>query len=162
MSRVLVLNASYEPLHVTTVKRAVVLLLREKAEAVEHTERVLRAETLVIAYPAVIRLVTYVRIPRSARRRLTRRAIIARDEGRCQYCGSTSSLTIDHVVPRSKGGKHAWTNVVAACSACNHKKGDAYLRDVGMKLARQPTYPSSVAFVYIAVPYPPTTWEQYL
>src|SRR4029079_11161795 len=99
--RVLVLNASYEPLNVCTVRRAVVLILREKAELVERGERRLRSESCTFPRPVVIRLVTYVRVPRdSARRRITRRAVFARDSWTCQYCGSTAHLTVDHVVPR--------------------------------------------------------------
>jgi 5-methylcytosine-specific restriction endonuclease McrA len=104
-SRVLVLNSSYEPLNVCTVRRAVVLVLKEKAEMLETGSRELRSESMTMPHPVVIRLITYVRVPRdSRRRRITRRAVFARDSWTCQYCGRTSHLTVDHVLPRSRGG----------------------------------------------------------
>lgn len=162
MSHVLVLNATYEPINVCTVKRAVVLLLREKAEMIERTARVLHAESISVDYPAVIRLVAYVRIPRDTHRRITRRSILARDNWTCQYCGSESSLTIDHVIPRSKGGEHVWENLVASCSPCNHRKGDSLMRDAGMKLRRKPGSPTTGVFVFVATSRPPDSWSAYL
>src|SRR5581483_129726 len=124
--RVLVLNATYEPINVCTVKRAIVLLLKEKAEVIEHAEWQLRSATQTIARPMVIRLVAYVRIPREThRRKITRRAVFARDNWTCQYCGSRANLTVDHVVPRSKGGTSSWENIVASCAPCNHRKGNS-------------------------------------
>ena len=103
--RVLVLNATYEPINVCTVRRAVVLLLKEKAVLLERGGWVLHSESSTLARPVVIRLVTYVKVPRDAhRRKITRRAVFARDSWTCQYCGSRSNLTVDHVIPRSKGG----------------------------------------------------------
>src|ERR1700732_3972188 len=96
--RVLVLNATYEPINVCTVRRAVVLMLKEKAELVEHADWRLRSESTSVAAPVVIRLVSYVRVPRDAhRRKITRRAVFARDGWACQYCGANSNLTVDHV-----------------------------------------------------------------
>ena len=114
--RVLVLNASYEPLNVCTVRRALVLLLKEKAEIIEKGDGVLRSETMELDRPEVIRLVTFVRVPRDIhRRRITRKAVLARDDWRCQYCGSEKpGLTVDHVIPRSRGGESVWENIVAA------------------------------------------------
>src|SRR5581483_6948849 len=109
--RVLVLNATYEPVNVCSVRRAVVLLLKEKAELIEHASFELRSEHTTLSRPVVIRLVTYVRVPRDAhRRKITRRAVFARDGWTCQYCGSRSNLTVDHVIPRSKGGTSSWEN----------------------------------------------------
>lgn len=162
MTRVLVLNATYAPINVCTISRAVVLLLKNKAEVIERTETILHAETMSLDCPAVIRLVTYVRIPYDTKRRITRRSILARDNWICQYCGSDDRLTIDHVIPRSKGGEHVWENVVASCSPCNHRKGDALLRDVGMKLRRVPGSPNQTSFVYVAMPRPPASWKAYL
>src|SRR5436305_10963754 len=103
--RVLVLNATYEPINVCSVRRAAVLLLKAKAELVEHSSWELRSEHTALPRPVVIRLVSYVRIPRDTHgRKITRRAVFARDGWTCQYCGSRSNLTVDHVIPRSKGG----------------------------------------------------------
>ena len=129
----LVLNATYEPINVCTVRRAVVLLLKEKAEVVEQTERQLHSANSTLTRPAVIRLVTYVKVPRdSQRRKITRRAVFARDDWTCQYCGSRTQLTVDHVVPRSKGGGSTWDNIVAACAPCNRRKGDSLPRQAGI------------------------------
>ena len=123
--RVLVLNATFEPINVCTVRRAVVLLLKEKAELLERGPAELHSESSTLARPVVIRLVTYVRVPRDAhRRKITRRAVFARDSWTCQYCGSRSNLTVDHVIPRSKGGNSSWENIVASCAPCNRRKGD--------------------------------------
>ncbi|HLH64320.1 MAG TPA: HNH endonuclease, partial [Solirubrobacteraceae bacterium] len=123
--RVLVLNATYEPINVCTVRRAIVLLLKEKAEMVERAEWRLHSASTSIARPLVIRLVSYVRVPRdTSRRKITRRAVFARDDWTCQYCGARSNLTVDHVVPRSKGGESTWENIVASCAPCNRRKGD--------------------------------------
>src|SRR3954451_10716498 len=119
--RVLVLNASYEAINVCTVRRAAVLVLKDRAEILEHGQLALHAETFEMPRPTVIRLMTYVRVPRDAHsRKITRRAIFARDKSTCQYCGSNHpQLTVDHVVPRSKGGASTWDNVVTCCAPCN-------------------------------------------
>ena len=129
-STVLVLNSSYEPLHFTNWKRAVILLFKEKAKVISSS---------------VIRLVNYVIIPfrRMTNMYPTRNLIYKRDKNKCQYCGSTKSLTIDHVIPKSKGGEDTWENLVVACSSCNVKKGDKLLEQTNMKLARTPRAPVS-------------------
>src|SRR3712207_6222372 len=116
--RVLVLNASYEPINVCTVRRAAVLVLKERAEIIDRSAGALHAETFVLPHPVVIRLIAYVAIPRDAHsRKITRRAIFARDRWTCQYCGSDrGTLTVDHVVPRSKGGSSVWENIVTCCA----------------------------------------------
>jgi 5-methylcytosine-specific restriction endonuclease McrA len=160
---VLVLNATYEPINVTTVRRAVVLLLKEKAEVIEHGGWELRSATRTLQRPVVIRLVTYVRIPRDThRRKITRRAVFARDQWMCQYCGSRTNLTVDHVIPKSKGGGSSWDNIVASCAPCNRRKGDALPRQVGMKLLRQPRTPNPSVFIHVASPTIPSAWLQYL
>jgi 5-methylcytosine-specific restriction endonuclease McrA len=160
---VLVLNATYEPINVCTVRRAVVLLLKEKAEVLEHAEWELHAASTSLARPVVIRLVSYVRIPRDThRRKITRRAVFARDDWTCQYCGSRSSLTVDHVIPRSKGGGSSWDNIVASCAPCNRRKGSALPRQAGMQLLRQPRTPSPHIFIQVASPTIPAAWRQYL
>jgi 5-methylcytosine-specific restriction endonuclease McrA len=160
---VLVLNATFEPINVCTVRRAVVLLLKEKAEVIEQGEWELRSATTTITRPVVIRLVTFVRIPRDTHgRKITRRAVFARDNWTCQYCGSHASLTVDHVVPRSKGGASSWDNIVASCAPCNRRKGNALPRQAGMKLNKQPRTPSPHVFIKVASPSIPAAWRQYL
>ena len=163
-SRVLVLNASYEPINVCTVRRAVVLVLKERAEVLERSDRDLHAESITVARPAVIRLMTYVRVPRDAHsRKITRRAIFARDGWTCQYCGTGhGTLTVDHVIPRSKGGSSAWDNIVTCCAPCNRRKGDHLPKSVGMHPKRKPSPPSPTIFVHVAVTRVPDTWQQYL
>ena len=159
----LVLNATYEPINVCTVRRAAVLILKAKAEVIEHGAWELHAESLTLPRPVVIRLVTYVRVPRDThRRKITRRAVFARDNWACQYCGSRSNLTVDHVVPRSKGGISTWENIVASCAPCNRRKGDHLLRQVGMSLRRKPRRPSPHIFIHVASPTIPAAWQAYL
>src|ERR1700742_2414197 len=161
--RFIVLIEPYEPINVCTVRRAVVLLLKEKAEVIEQSERQLHSANSSITRPAVIRLVTYVKVPRDThRRKITRRAVFARDDWTCQYCGSRAQLTVDHVIPRSKGGGSTWDNIVAACAPCNRRKGDALPRQAGMHLTRQPKTPSPHVFIQVASPTIPATWKQYM
>ncbi len=162
--RVLVLNASYEPINVCTVRRAAVLILKERAEIIDRSEARLHAESFTLPHPVVIRLVSYVSIPRDAHsRKITRRAIFARDRWTCQYCGNErGALTVDHVIPRSKGGSSAWDNIVACCAPCNRRKGDREPVQANMPLRRKPRAPSSTIFVHVATPRIPSAWEPYL
>jgi 5-methylcytosine-specific restriction endonuclease McrA len=153
---VLVLNATYEPINVCTVRRAVVLMLKEKAELVEHADWRLRSESSSVARPVVIRLVSYVRVPRDAhRRKITRRAVFARDGWACQYCGASSNLTVDHVIPR-------WENIVASCAPCNRRKGDRLPRQANMHPRRTPSTPRAEIFIQVASPTIPAAWRAYL
>lgn len=129
-SIVLVLNSSYEPLHFTNWKRAIILLFKQKAKLISKR---------------IIRLVNYVNIPFSYGRTNypTRALIYKRDDYECQYCGSKYDLTIDHVIPRSKGGDDTWENLVACCSSCNLKKGDKLLKETTMVLRKIPEAPIS-------------------
>jgi 5-methylcytosine-specific restriction endonuclease McrA len=161
---VLVLNASFEPINVCTVRRAAVLLLKERAEIVEHADWSLHAESLTLPRPVVIRLRTYVKIPRDAhRRKITRRAVFARDRWTCQYCGhERGGLTVDHVIPRSRGGSSTWENIVTCCAPCNRRKGDRLPKHAGMSPRRKPRAPSPTIFIHVASPTIPAAWEQYL
>ena len=162
---VLVLNASYEPLNVVSVRRAVVLLLMEKAQLLEAADERLRAERISLPQPTVIRLVSYVKIPYGLRMPLSRRGILTRDRLTCQYCGAQpgrASLTLDHVVPRSRGGQRSWQNLVAACSPCNRRKGDRSPREAGMTLAQTPRAPRYVAFAWLESGEPHDAWSKYL
>jgi 5-methylcytosine-specific restriction endonuclease McrA len=162
--RVLVLNASYEPINVCTVRRATVLILKERAEVLEHAEWSLHAESFSMSRPVVIRLVTYVRIPRDAHsRKITRRAVFARDKWACQYCGTThGNLTVDHVIPRSKGGGSSWDNIVTCCAPCNRRKGDRLPKQANMHPRNAPKPPPATIFVHVATPRVPEQWQSYL
>jgi 5-methylcytosine-specific restriction endonuclease McrA len=163
LSHVLVLNASYEPLNVTSVRRAHVLVFKGKAEVVEELGERLHSATDTYPWPHVIRLVTYVRVPRAVQRKISRRALFARDGWQCVYCGTSSGrLTLDHVVPRSRGGESSWENVVTSCAPCNLRKGDRLLEEAGLTLRRKPRAPAPVLFIHLAAPRIPDGWRQYL
>src|SRR5881409_3101731 len=163
MSQVLVLNASYEPLNVTSVRRAHVLVFKGKAEVLEELNQPLRSASDTYPWPHVIRLVHYVRVPRAVQRKISRRALFARDGWRCVYCGTTNGrLTLDHVVPRSRGGESIWENVVTACAPCKLRKGDRSLDQVGMVLKTLPRPPAPALFIRLAAPRIPSGWTPYL
>ena len=160
--QVLVLNAGYEPLSLVSVRRAVVLLLREKAELLEATQQMLYSANHRIPEPLVIRLVHYVRLPH---RRVppTRGAVMLRDAFTCQYCADKPGqlqLTVDHVIPRSRGGDHSWTNLVTACKRCNQRKGSQMPEEAAMTLVRRPFEPSYVALVLLSNPQAAAHWER--
>jgi len=162
MPSALVLNATYEPLSIVSRKRAVLLLLREKADVVEASEVVWRSERLELAVPSVIRLRTFVRVPYARRVPLSRKAVFARDEGSCQYCAGPAE-NLDHIVPRSRGGSHTWENVVAACRRCNSRKGDRTPDEAGLSLVRAPTAPRRPGWVLITLgALPDPSWRPYL
>jgi 5-methylcytosine-specific restriction endonuclease McrA len=161
VSKALVLNASYEPLCVVSVRRAVVLVLKEKAEVLHVADRVLHSEHTVLPVPSVIRLTYFVKVPFRARAALNRRAVFARDGGRCQYCGAAAE-NIDHVIPRSRGGQHVWENVVAACRPCNTRKEDRLLHEAGLTLRHRPTAPKELTWIIVAVGTVHPHWEPYL
>ena len=163
MQQVLVLNASYEPLNVCSLRRAYVLVFKGKAEVLETLDRPLRSATDTYDWPHVIRLTTYVRVPHRVQRKISRRALFARDGWRCVYCGSTAGrLTLDHIVPRSRGGDSVWENVVTSCAPCNLRKGNRLPHEVSMELKRLPGPPAPVLFIQLATPTIPTRWEPYL
>ena len=161
MHSALVLNASYEPLSVVSARRATCLVLADKAEMLENDGIVLHSETLDVAQPSVIRLRYMVKVPYVRRSAMSRRAIFARDEHRCQYCGGHAD-SIDHVFPRSRGGGHEWENVAAACKPCNLTKRDRTPEEAGMRLARPCSAPRSTAWVVVSVHSVPDTWRPYL
>ena len=163
MRQVLVLNASYEPLNVCSLRRAHVLVYKGRAEVIEKLDRPLRSASNTYPWPHVIRLVAYVRVPRAAQRKISRRALFARDGWRCVYCGTGGvRLTLDHVVPRSRGGNSVWENVVTSCAPCNLHKGDRLLDEAAMALRTPPRPPAPALFIRLATPRVPITWVQYL
>ena len=161
MSGALVLNATYEPLCVVPLRRAVVLVLAEKAVVVESGEGVMRSERQSIQVPTVVRLSRYVRVPYRREVPLTRRAVLDRDQHSCVYCGSRAD-TIDHVRPRARGGEHSWTNVVAACARCNHRKGDRLLHELGWQLPIAPVQPPATVAVVLGWTKRDPAWGRYL
>src|SRR5215217_138704 len=163
MGQVLVLNASFEPLNVCTVRRAHVLVFKGKAEVIEQLEQPLRAAAASFPWPHVIRLLNYVRVPRAIQRKISRRALFARDGWRCVYCGTSGGrLTLDHVVPRSRGGESVWENVVTSCAPCNLRKGNRLPDEVEMTLRSPPRVPAPVLFIHLATPKIPNRWQPYL
>ncbi|HMU62716.1 MAG TPA: HNH endonuclease, partial [Gemmatimonadales bacterium] len=150
--RCLALNASFEPLTMVPVRRALRLVIEGKAEIVEADgPEYMRSERLAIPRPAIIRLVKFVHVPRRFRRHVTNTFLFARDEYRCQYCNRTQPelrprecLTRDHLVPISRGGGNAWTNVVTACSSCNTRKGNRLPEECGMQPLHPPLEPHFV------------------
>jgi 5-methylcytosine-specific restriction endonuclease McrA len=135
-----VLNASHQPLAVVPARRAVILVLKDKAEVLVPNGQVFRSERVRIDAPSVLRLRQFVRVPYRHEAPLTRRAVFARDGWTCQYCGAAAE-NLDHVIPRSRGGTHTWDNVVAACRRCNSRKENRLIEDAGLRLARRPTAP---------------------
>jgi 5-methylcytosine-specific restriction endonuclease McrA len=158
------LNASYEPLQIISVRRAVVLLLQEKAELIEAARQQLRASSFSLDTPLVIRLVRYIRIPHRLKLPCSRRGVLARDRDTCQYCGvqpGRVNLTIDHVVPRSQGGITVWDNVVTACRECNRKKGGRTPEQAHMVLRVKPRQPQYVAFALLGELERHAVWRKY-
>jgi len=153
----LALNASFEPLTIVPVHRAVRLVLDGKAEIVEEDDgKRFRSERRTLPWPSVIRLVRYVHVPYRFRRQVTNTFLFARDDYTCQYCGRHRSelrgrqfLTRDHILPVSRGGGNSWDNVVTSCSACNNRKGGRLPREAGLSLLSQPTEPNYVHLVWV-------------
>lgn len=161
MAAALVLNATYEPLCVVPLRRAVVLVLAEKATVVEAGPLVMHSERLSVPIPSVVKLTRFVRVPYRREVPLTRRAVLERDGHRCAYCPARAD-TIDHVRPRSRGGLHVWTNVVAACARCNHRKGDRMLSEIGWTMAVAPISPPPTVAVVMGWTSREPTWARYL
>jgi 5-methylcytosine-specific restriction endonuclease McrA len=161
MRSALVLNASYEPLSVVSIQRATCLVVADKADVIEGDGALIRSEHLVMPSPSIIRLRYMVKVPFVRRAALSRRAIFARDDHRCQYCGDHAD-SIDHVMPRSRGGQHTWENVAAACRRCNMSKRDRTPDEAGMRLARPCRAPRASAWVVVSMASIPESWRQYL
>ncbi len=139
---VLVLNQNYEPLNVCRVRRAMVLLIRGKAEVIENGRGTMRSVEGVFEIPSVIRVIYFIKRP-LLQRQMTKIEVFSRDRYTCQYCGKVvKELTIDHVIPKRAGGQHCWDNVVTACIPCNRKKAGRNPREAGMPLLKEPRPPS--------------------
>jgi 5-methylcytosine-specific restriction endonuclease McrA len=152
-SSVLVLNQNYEPLNVCTARRAFNLVDRGKAEVLEHGRGQLRSAHHLGALPSVIRLIYLIKRPRP-QMRLSRREVFNRDRYTCQYCGKRGQrdLTLDHVVPRHRGGRHSWDNLVTACKGCNHRKAGRTPAEAKMHLQHEPVQPRVNSY-YVVYPY---------
>jgi 5-methylcytosine-specific restriction endonuclease McrA len=162
----LLLNASFEPLNVINWKRAVKLVFLEKVEVLQESDRAVNAQTLSLRVPVVVRLLRFVGF-RKRDIKFSRQNIYARDKYRCQYCGEKlrpRELTCDHVLPRSRGGRTAWTNIVTCCRPCNRKKGGRTPEEAGFKLLRQPNRPSWLLGFHarFAIHQAPPAWREYL
>ena len=161
---VLVLNQNYEPLDVCTWKRAMVMVVGGKAEIVENGRGVIHSPSMTFPLPSVVRIRHMIRRPRP-RVKLNRREVFRRDNFTCQYCGKqTTNLTVDHLVPRHRGGAYSWENLVSACPECNRRKGGKALREAGMSLMHQPAEPKATLHSLFSSPryreY--TEWRQFL
>jgi 5-methylcytosine-specific restriction endonuclease McrA len=160
--KVLVLNSDYRALTVCNVPKAFLLVYTNKAEILTKVENeFLRSVSQALAMPSVIRLLSYVSIPYKGVM-LSRQNIFKRDGNRCVYCGVRHDLTLDHVIPRSKGGKTSWTNLVTACKRCNARKGDFTPEAAGMKLPYKPFKPSFVVFLREFAGANDDNWKPYL
>ncbi|MBT8401808.1 MAG: HNH endonuclease [Rhodothermia bacterium] len=159
---VLILNRDYSAVTICSVKRAMILLHLRKVELVEAlSDRYVRTTSTHHPWPSVVRLNLYIRVP-YRRIMLTRKNVIRRDGFRCQYCHSRDRLTIDHVLPKSRGGKDSWENLVAACVPCNNRKGNRTPDEARMRLARKPFRPSHVMFIRDYVESVEDCWKPYL
>ncbi|MBF0671920.1 MAG: HNH endonuclease [Salinibacterium sp.] len=160
--RTLVLNAGYEPLAIVSFKRAVVLVINQKATVLAHdAEHPVFSQSDIFERPSVILLNRYVRIPSSRAIPVSRRGVLRRDNHECGYCGHHAT-TIDHVLPRSRGGRDTWENLVACCLKCNNKKGDRTPREMGWMLRSRPQAPHGTSWMVRGVETAQPQWEEFL
>tara|TARA_B100000315_G_scaffold257791_1_gene307808 strand:- start:13291 stop:13851 length:561 start_codon:yes stop_codon:yes gene_type:complete len=159
---VLVLNQNYQPLLVCTAKRAICLIYLEKVEVLENYRREVHSPTIVLPLPSVVKLNRYIAI-RGNDVILSRKNIFKRDHHLCQYCGRKGiPMTIDHIIPREKGGKDTWQNLVTSCHQCNRKKGNKTLTDCDLKLLKKPKRPTRIHYIQKFVKKEQASWRQYL
>ena len=162
MARALVLNVTLEPLSVVSTRRALVLVLRDRADVLATNGAIWRSEQLEFSSPSVVRLRRYVRVPYERQIPLNRRSVFIRDRHQCQYCG-TRAENLDHVVPKAQGGTHTWENVVASCRRCNTRKGGRTPDQAGLALRDAPRRPARTAWVTVSLDTAPDpAWERYL
>ena len=159
----LILNQNYEPMSVCNVKKAIILLFLGKAELIEaHDGRQLHSVSMTMPFPSIVRLGVYIHIPYK-KIILSRKNILRRDGHRCQYCARTdASLTVDHLLPKSRLGEDSWENLVTACVECNNRKGDRTPEEARMKLIRKPMKPNHVTFIRHFVGTVAESWKPYL
>ena len=160
--RTLILNSTFQPLSIASAKRSVALLLSKKINVLKASKLQIRSENEIITIPKVALLTYYVKAPYARRVALNRSNIFIRDFNTCQYCGN-SAESIDHIIPKSKGGENVWSNVVACCKKCNLIKADKDLTDTRLKLKRNPQRPVGAFWIKTIVgSNPDPSWEEYL
>lgn len=161
--QVLILNRSYEPMNLISARKAVLLMYLGKVEIIETVQQLqIRSISMSLPMPSIVRLVKYTKVHRRTIV-LSRKNVIKRDGGRCQYCGTRHApLTVDHVVPRKQGGADAWENLVCACVVCNNKKGDRTPEQARMPLLRKPKRPNHVIFIHQNIVNMDERWKPYL
>ena len=169
MEHILILNSTYEPLHIISWKRALRMLFQDKVEVVEEYDQEIRSVSLSIRLPAVLRLLRYVRVKHHHHRvRFTRSNIYSRDRYHCQYCGrrfQSNQLTYDHVLPVARGGGKTWENIVTCCISCNRKKGNRSPEEAGLRLLRRPSSPSGFPYrvqFLLWEKETPESWKNYI
>jgi len=162
LGKVLVLNANYEPMAICSTEKATVLLYLDKVELVVADEsRMLRSQRTSLPFPSVVRVQSFVK-QRFKKVALTKRNILRRDGYECQYCGSERELTVDHIMPQSRGGEDSWTNLTTACKRCNNAKNDRTPDEAGLKIRKRPGRPSHVFFLRAMSKEVSSSWEPYL
>lgn len=161
MEKVLVLNYDYMPVNITNISRALKLIIKEKAEIVKESTKILRSEKITFKTPTIIRLLNYVKI-KFFRVVLTKKNILIRDNFKCVYCDSNKNLTLDHLIPKSKGGKNDWLNLVTCCDSCNKKKGDKSPEESKMVLLRKPFKPTYYTFLKSYIEKGFSDWGDYM
>lgn len=160
--KVLVLNQNYEPITICNARRAIILTYLGKAEIISTVDdKVIRTVYRNFEYPSIVRLIIFVRVP-FKKIILSRKNIIRRDNHRCQFCGASSNLTIDHIIPKSRGGEDTWENLTTACIKCNNKKGDRTLEEAKMVLYNNPKKPSHITFIKNFAGKVDEDWKPYL
>jgi len=161
-AKVLLLNQNYEPMSIVSAKKAIILFYLQKVEIIEKRDQYIRSQYVALPLPSVIRLTCYIRIPRK-RVELNRGNLLRRDNHQCQYCGVRKGpLTLDHVIPRTRGGVESWENLVCACVKCNNKKGSRTPDEADMPLLRKPRRPNALFFMQYFIGISEESWKPYL
>jgi len=162
-TQVLVLNQNYEPMSITNVKKAILLIFLRKAELIEKYDGLrIRSINLAFPLPCIVRLTRYIHVPQK-RIVLSRKNILKRDNHRCQYCGKNNGpFTLDHVIPKDRGGEDTWENLVCACTHCNNKKRNRTPDEAGMRLLSRPKKPNHIFFIRYIVGNMDNRWKPYL
>lgn len=161
-AKVLLLNQNYEPITVVSAKKAIILFVLQKVEIIEKRDQLVRSQFWALPLPSVIRLTCYIKVPRK-RVELNRANVFRRDGYMCQYCGTRKGpLTIDHIVPKTRGGDDSWENLVSACVKCNNKKGNRTPAEANMVLFKNPKRPNYLFFMQYFIGVSEQAWKPYL